>query len=97
MLWVQTKHTAYCAGFSPFKGIPIEGRLDLLTERLHFEHFTVLGECSIYLPIFQAYCFLKEGLSKGRPPLVKEKSLSLNLKCSFKKTGILLHVCVYVY
>ena len=33
--------------------------------------------------------------AKGRPPLVNEKSLSLNLKCSFKKSGIF-HVCVIV-
>ena len=33
--------------------------------------------------------------AKGRPPLVNEKSLSLNLKCSFKKSGIF-HVCVWL-
>ena len=47
-----------------------------------------------YISLFSRHtASWRKACLKGRPPLVNEKSLSLNLKCSFKKSGIF-HVCV---
>lgn len=90
-LKLNTPHTVQ--DFRLLKGYPLKEDWicwQMLTERLHFEHFTILGECSIFSRHTASW---RKACLKEDHSLWTKKSLSLNLKCSFKKIGIF-HVCV---